>query len=138
MGCTSRAQDGLGLVKLLHPEGQVTKDELKEYLRLPLEGWRVKEQPRRIGGLEYWAVNFPYIDLASRQERFVAVPEQTSGGLIRPGPSGPWGDLHRGNRPGRWRSFAWRSRPARRVGGSQQRARCRAQPGRAWIRRKRT
>jgi ATP-dependent Lon protease len=79
-----------GLVKLLHPDGQVSRDELEEYLQLALEGRRrVKEQLRRMGGLEFWAVNFSYIDLKSRQEVFVAVPEQTGGGLITPGPLDP-------------------------------------------------
>lgn len=45
---------------------------------------RIKEQLRRMGGLEHWAVNFSYIDLESLQETFVAVPEQ-GGGLITPG-----------------------------------------------------
>jgi len=79
-----------GLVKLLHPDGQVSKEELEEYLQLAMEGRRrVKEQLRRMGGLEYWAVNFSYIDLETRQETFVAVPEQTGGGLITPGPLDP-------------------------------------------------
>ena len=79
-----------GLVKLLHPDGQVSQDALEEYLQLALEGRRrVKEQLRRMGGLEFWAVNFSYIDLETRQETFVAVPEQTSGGLITPGQLDP-------------------------------------------------
>ena len=79
-----------GLVKLLHPDGQVSKEELEEYLQLAMEGRRrVKEQLRRMGGLEYWAVNFSYIDLETRQETFVAVPEQSGGGLITPGPLDP-------------------------------------------------
>ena len=79
-----------GLVKLLHPDGQVSQDALEEYLQLAMEGRRrVKEQLRRMGGLEFWAVNFSYIDLETRQETFVAVPEQTSGGLITPGQLDP-------------------------------------------------
>ena len=79
-----------GFVKLLHPNGKVSKEELEEYLQLALEGRRrVKEQLRRMGGLEFWAVNFSYIDLESRDEAFVAVPEQTAGGLITPGPLDP-------------------------------------------------
>lgn len=75
-----------GLVKLLHPDGAFEKKEIQEYLELATEGRRrVKEQLRRMGGLEFWAVNFSYIDLESRQETFVAVPEQGSGGLITPG-----------------------------------------------------
>lgn len=75
-----------GLVKLLHPDGVFEKEEIREYLELAMEGRRrVKEQLRRMGGLEFWAVNFSHIDLESRQETFVAVPEQSSGGLITPG-----------------------------------------------------
>lgn len=79
-----------GLVKLLHPDGQVNGDELETYLRLTMEGrWRVKEQLRRMGSLEFWVVNFSYIDLETRQETFVAVPEQSGGRLITPGPLDP-------------------------------------------------
>jgi len=79
-----------GLVKLLHPDGQVPNDELEEYLRLAMEGRRrVKEQLRRMGGMEFWAVNFSYIDHETRQETFVAVPEQTGSGLITPGQLDP-------------------------------------------------
>ncbi|MBN1935997.1 MAG: protease Lon-related BREX system protein BrxL [Anaerolineae bacterium] len=79
-----------GLIKLLHPDGQFEKRELQEYLELALEGRRrVKEQLRRMGGLEFWAVNFSYLDLDSRQETFVAVPEMGGGGLIPPGVPDP-------------------------------------------------
>jgi ATP-dependent Lon protease len=79
-----------GLIKLLHPHGEYTRDELQAYLELALEGRRrVKEQLRRMGGLEYWAVNFSYLDQETRQESFVAVPEQTGGGLITPGQLDP-------------------------------------------------
>jgi ATP-dependent Lon protease len=79
-----------GLVKLLHPDGQFTRDELQEYLELALEGRRrVKEQLKKMGGLEYWAVNFSYLDKETRQETFVAVPEQGGGGLILPGQPNP-------------------------------------------------
>ena len=75
-----------GYIKLLHPDGIFTREEVEEYLELALEGRRrVKEQLKKMGGLEYWAVNFSYIDQESRQETFVTVPEQTSGGLITPG-----------------------------------------------------
>jgi ATP-dependent Lon protease len=75
-----------GYIKLLHPDGNFTRAELEEYLVLALEGRRrVKEQLKKMGGLEYWAVNFSYIDQETRQETFVTVPEQTSGGLITPG-----------------------------------------------------
>jgi len=75
-----------GLIKLLHPDGRFSRDELEGYLQLALEGRRrVKEQLRRMGGLEYWAVNFSYLDLETRDETFVSVKEQTAGGLIDPG-----------------------------------------------------
>ena len=75
-----------GLIKLLHPDGQFTRDELQEYLELGLESRRrVKEQLRRMGGLEYWAVNFSYLDQETRVETFVPVPEQSAGGLITAG-----------------------------------------------------
>ncbi|MFX1554535.1 MAG: protease Lon-related BREX system protein BrxL, partial [Promethearchaeota archaeon] len=79
-----------GLIKLLHPDGEFTRDELQEYLELALEGRRrVKEQLKKMGGLEYWAVNFSYLDQETRQETFVAVPEQGGGGLIPPGQPNP-------------------------------------------------
>ncbi len=79
-----------GLIKLLHPDGLFTKDELQEYLELALEGRRrVKEQLKKMGGLEYWAVNFSYLDKETRQETFVAVPEQGGGGLIPAGQPNP-------------------------------------------------
>lgn len=79
-----------GLIKLLHPHGEYLRDELQEYLELALEGRRrVKEQLRRMGGLEYWAVNFSYLDQETRQESFVVVPEQGGGGLITPGQLDP-------------------------------------------------
>ena len=60
--------------------------ELQEYLELGLESRRrVKEQLRRMGGLEYWAVNFSYLDQETRVETFVPVPEQSAGGLITAG-----------------------------------------------------
>lgn len=74
-----------GYLKLLHPDGNFTQEEVAEYLEYALEGRRrVKEQLKKMGGLEYWAVNFSYIDHESRAETFVTVPEQTAGGLIPP------------------------------------------------------
>ncbi|MDY7075968.1 MAG: protease Lon-related BREX system protein BrxL [Chloroflexota bacterium] len=79
-----------GLIKMLHPDGEFTRDELQEYLELALEGRRrVKEQLKKMGGLEYWAVNFSYLDNKTHQETFVVVPEQGGGGLIPPGQPNP-------------------------------------------------
>jgi ATP-dependent Lon protease len=79
-----------GFLKMLHPHGEYTKEELEEYLRFAMEGRRrVKEQLKRMGGMEYRAVNFSYIDLETRQERFVEVPEEAEESLIPPGTQQP-------------------------------------------------
>jgi ATP-dependent Lon protease len=41
---------------------------------------RVKEQLKKIGGMEFYDVHFSYIDLEDMQERFISVPEQGGGG----------------------------------------------------------
>lgn len=75
-----------GLVKLLHPDGEVTKRELEDYLAIAMEmRRRVKEQLRKLGGLEYWDTSFSYIDKESGQETFVRVPEMGGGALIAEG-----------------------------------------------------
>jgi ATP-dependent Lon protease len=72
-----------GLVKLLHPAGDPTKEELAEYLELALEGRRrVKEQLKKMGSFEYYQTSFSYIDNASMQEHFVGVPEEGGRALI--------------------------------------------------------
>lgn len=79
-----------GLVKLLHPDGEVTKEELEEYVAIAMEmRRRVKEQLKKMGGLEYWDTSFSYIDRQSNQERFVRLPEMGEGGLIAEGGLGP-------------------------------------------------
>jgi ATP-dependent Lon protease len=75
-----------GLIKLLHPDGEVTKSEVEEYLAYAMEGRRrVKEQLKKMGGLEYWDTTFSYIDLQSGQETFVPVAEMGSGSIIAEG-----------------------------------------------------
>ncbi|WIV67359.1 protease Lon-related BREX system protein BrxL [Natrialbaceae archaeon AArc-T1-2] len=75
-----------GLLKLLHPHGQYTKEELREYLEFAMEGRRrVKEQLKRMGGMEYRAVEFSYLDLETKQEIHVSVPEEADEALIPPG-----------------------------------------------------
>jgi ATP-dependent Lon protease len=72
-----------GLVKLLHPAGEVEKEEIEEYLSYAFEmRRRVKEQLKRMGGLEYWDTSFSYIDKETAQETFVPVPEMGAGTLI--------------------------------------------------------
>lgn len=79
-----------GLLKLLHPDGNFTKQELEEYLVFGMEmRRRIKEQLKKIAGLEYWAINFSYFDIESGEEKFVIVPESGGGDLIPPGIPNP-------------------------------------------------
>ena len=64
-----------GLVKLLHPDGDPTREEVQEYLELALEGRRrVKEQLKKMGAFEYYQTSFSYFDTETMQEHFVGVP----------------------------------------------------------------
>ena len=75
-----------GLIKLLYPDGEYTKEQLEEILKLALEmRRRVKEQLKKLGGMEFYDVNFSYIDNESFEEHFVSVPEQGGGKLIPEG-----------------------------------------------------
>jgi ATP-dependent Lon protease len=72
-----------GLLKILHPDGTWTKDELTEYVELALEGRRrVKEQLKKRGSFEFYKTSFSYIDLENDTERSVGVPEQGGAGVI--------------------------------------------------------
>ncbi|WP_339280265.1 protease Lon-related BREX system protein BrxL [Lysinibacillus sp. FSL P2-0066] len=80
-----------GLVKLLYPHGEYTREDVEEVLKYALEGRRrVKEQLKKIGGMEFYDVMFSYLDNETMQEEHVAVPEQGGGklipeGMLRPG-----------------------------------------------------
>jgi len=75
-----------GLIKLLHPDGEVSKEEIEEYLAYAMEmRRRVKEQLKKMGGLEYWDTSFSYIDRESGQETFVRLPEMGGGTIIAEG-----------------------------------------------------
>ena len=75
-----------GFVKLLYPNGVCTKEDIEEILIISLEmRRRVKEQLKKIGGMEFYDVNFSYIDNESFEEKFVSVPEQGGGKLIPDG-----------------------------------------------------
>ena len=75
-----------GLIKLLHPDGEVSKREVEEYLAYAMEmRRRVKEQLKKMGGLEYWDTTFSYVDIESGQETFVPVTEMRSGSIIAEG-----------------------------------------------------
>ena len=79
-----------GLIKLVYPDGNYSKEELEEILRIGLEmRRRVKEQLKKIGGMEFYDVNFSYIDNETFEEKYVSVPEQGSSTLIPEGICNP-------------------------------------------------
>ena len=79
-----------GLVKLMYPDGEYTREQLEELLVLALEmRRRVKEQLKKLGGMEFYDVNFSYIDNETFEEKFVSVPEQGGGKLIPDGTCDP-------------------------------------------------
>ena len=79
-----------GYVKLLYPDGEFTKEQLEEILVFALEmRRRVKEQLKKLGGMEFYDVNFSYIDLDTFEEKFVSLPEQGGGKLIPDGMCNP-------------------------------------------------
>ena len=80
-----------GLAKLLFPDGKFTKEDIRKCLEYALIGRRrVKEQLKKIGGMEFYDVHFSYIDLEDNEEHFVGVPESGGKSLI------PEGDLPAG------------------------------------------
>lgn len=79
-----------GLIKLMYPDGEYTKEQLEEILKISLEmRRRVKEQLKKLGGMEFYDVNFSYIDAESFEEHYVSVPEQGGGKLIPEGMCNP-------------------------------------------------
>ena len=79
-----------GYIKLLYPDGEFGKEELEEILKISLEmRRRVKEQLKKLGGMEFYDVNFSYIDLEDMSEHYVSVPEQGGGKLILEGMCNP-------------------------------------------------
>lgn len=75
-----------GLVKLIYPDGEFDKEDIREILKLALESRRrVKEQLKKIGGMEFYDVNFSYIDLEEDRDYPVGVEEQASSTLIPEG-----------------------------------------------------
>ena len=79
-----------GYVKLLYPDGMFTKEDIEEILVISLEmRRRVKEQLKKLGGMEFYDVNFSYIDNETFEEKFVSVPEQGGGKLIPEGMCNP-------------------------------------------------
>lgn len=83
-----------GLLKLLYPHGEYDKEAVRRCLEYALEGRRrVKEQLKKIGGMEFYDVHFSHIDNETLEEKFVGVPEQGGGSLIPESPLNP-GVLH--------------------------------------------
>jgi len=83
-----------GLLKLLYPDESYDKEAVRRCLDYAMETRRrVKEQLKKIGGMEFYDVHFSYIDMESSEEKFISVPEQGGGKLIPDGPLNP-GVLH--------------------------------------------
>lgn len=79
-----------GFVKLIYPNGQYEKEDIAEILTFSLEmRRRVKEQLKKIGGMEFYDVNFSYLDNENFEEHYVSVPEQGGGKLIPEGMGNP-------------------------------------------------
>ena len=79
-----------GLLKLLYPDGEYTKEAIEEVLVFSIEcRRRVKEQLKKLGGLEFWDTNFSYIDKESKKETYVSVNEGGSKALISQDPLPP-------------------------------------------------
>jgi ATP-dependent Lon protease len=77
-------------VKLLHPHGEVAKEELRELLELAMEGRRrVKEQLKKLGSFEFFQTSFSYIDKETGEERYVGVPEEGGRNVIASDPLEP-------------------------------------------------
>jgi len=83
-----------GLLKIIYPHGDFNKDAVERCLVYALESRRrVKEQLKKIGGMEFYDVHFSYIDNESLEEKFVSVLEQGGGRLIPESPMNP-GTMH--------------------------------------------
>jgi ATP-dependent Lon protease len=83
-----------GLLKLLYPHEEYGKDAVRRCLEYALEARRrVKEQLKKIGGMEFYDVHFAYIDQETMEEAFISVPEQGGVALIPASPLNP-GVLH--------------------------------------------
>ena len=79
-----------GLMKLIYPDGNISKEEAQEILEYAMVGRRrVKEQLKKIGGIEFFDVNFSYIDNDDFTEHFVTVPESGGNKLIPEGQGKP-------------------------------------------------
>jgi len=83
-----------GLLKLLYPHEDYPKEAVRRCVEYALESRRrVKEQLKKIGGMEFFDVHFSFIDIETLEEKFITVPEQGGGTLIPAGPLSP-GIMH--------------------------------------------
>jgi len=83
-----------GLLKLLYPHEDYPKEAVRRCLEYALESRRrVKEQLKKIGGMEFFDVHFSFIDTETLEEKYITVPEQGGGTLIPDGPLSP-GVMH--------------------------------------------
>jgi ATP-dependent Lon protease len=83
-----------GLLKLLYPHGEYDKEAVRRCLEYALETRRrVKEQLKKIGGMEFYNVHFSYADKETNEEKYISVPEQGGGTIIPEGPMNP-GMIH--------------------------------------------
>lgn len=74
-----------GLIKLIHPDGKASKDEVAEYMTFALEmRRRVKEQLCRINPSEFVTADLTYIDSATQAEYSVSCPESQTGDSPEP------------------------------------------------------
>lgn len=75
-----------GLVKIVYPHGEFDKEDIREILEIALElRRRVKEQLKKIGGMEFFDVNFSYLDISQDRTEYVTLPEQGASSLIPEG-----------------------------------------------------
>lgn len=74
------------LVKLVYPNGKFEKDDIREILEKALAyRRRVKEQLKKMAGMEFFATHFSYIDKDSLEEIYISLNEQGGNKLIPEG-----------------------------------------------------
>jgi len=79
-----------GLIKLVYPHGDFTKEEVAELMDIAMEGRRrVKEQLKKMGSFEYHQTSFSYRDHDTTEEFYVGVPEDGGRSLIATDPLAP-------------------------------------------------
>ncbi len=73
-----------GLLKILHPNGEWSRAELREYLEWAMEGRRrVKEQLKKLAAHDFSKTSFTYAEADTGREYPVEVPEQPEDDLVR-------------------------------------------------------